>query len=60
MKSPSRGENGDLLIRVNVKDDKVYRKDGYNILSHMNLTISEAVLGTTKVISTIWGDVSVS
>jgi DnaJ-class molecular chaperone len=44
-KSLTKGENGDLLIKVRVKDDQFLRKDGNNIISNLFLTVSEAVLG---------------
>ena len=55
----SNGENGDLLVSVKVKEDEFYRKDGHNIVSDLQLSISEVVLGSTKLIKTIWGDINV-
>jgi len=43
-----------------VKNDDSFKKDGYNIVSNLNLTVSEAVLGTTKMVPTIWGEVEVN
>jgi molecular chaperone DnaJ len=48
---------GDLYVRVAVKPDKRWRRQGYDVHSQLKLTISEAVLGTKKAIETINGPV---
>ena len=48
--SPYQGENGDLVIKIKVNHNDVFKKEGYNIISSLDITISEAVLGTKKLI----------
>ena len=53
------GKNGDLFIRVKIKDDDRFKLDGYNIKSNLYLTPWEAALSTKVVIHGINEDVSV-
>jgi DnaJ-class molecular chaperone len=47
------GPPGDLLVKMNVAPDPVFRRDGQNLLIDLPLTISEAVLGTKVEVPTI-------
>lgn len=40
------GKNGDLYIKINIKDDKKFRLKGYDIYTDLFLTPWEAALGT--------------
>lgn len=40
------GKNGDLLIRINVAEDKKYKLIGSDIYTYLNISPWEAVLGT--------------
>lgn len=39
------GENGDLYIKVHVKRDLRFKKQGYDLFADLSITISDAVLG---------------
>ena len=47
------GPPGDLLVKMNVAPDPVFRRDGQNLLVVLPLTIAEAVLGTKVEVPTI-------
>lgn len=47
------GPPGDLLVKMNVAADPVFRRDGQNLLVDLPLTIAEAVLGTKVEVPTI-------
>lgn len=53
------GKNGDLFIRVKIKNDEKFTLDGYNIKTNLYLTPWEAALSTKVVINGINEDVSV-
>ena len=55
----SGGKNGDLFIRVKIKDDERFVLDGYNLKSNLYLTPWEAALSTKVVVHGINEDVSV-
>jgi molecular chaperone DnaJ len=50
-----KGEPGDLLIKVTVKPHPTLKREGSDIISEKQLTLSQAALGTTLKIETIWG-----
>ena len=52
------GEAGDLYIRFRVKPHKVFKRDGDTIILEAPLSFSDAVLGTSLAVPTIYGDVS--
>ena len=47
------GKNGDLLIKINIEDDKKFKLKGYDIYTDLLLTPWEAVLGTRTTVSSI-------
>lgn len=49
------GPAGDLLIHVTVKPHDVFVRDGNNILLDLPITFSQAALGTTIEIKTLYG-----
>lgn len=53
------GKNGDLFIRVKIKNDNEFTLDGYNLRKLLCLSPWEAVLGTKVTISGINEDISV-
>jgi len=53
------GIPGDLYIRINVEKHKTLRKEGYHLISEINIKVTESILGSTKTIETIDGDLSV-
>lgn len=53
------GKNGDLFIRVKIKDNERFILDGYNLKTNLYLTPWEAALSTKVTINGINEDVSV-
>ncbi len=51
------GPNGDINITVNVKNDKYFTRDGYNVLCEVPITYAQAVLGDEISVPTITGNV---
>ena len=47
------GKNGDLLIRINIRDDKKYALRGIDLYTDLKITPWEAVLGTKVSVDTI-------
>lgn len=40
------GKNGDLFIKINMEQDKIFKVEGCNIYTYLNLSPWEAALGT--------------
>lgn len=53
------GKNGDLLVRIKIKDDKNFKLEGYNLRKNLYLTPWEAALSTKLTIHGINEDVQV-
>lgn len=53
-----KGGVGNLYITFRVKPDPAFKRDGYNILTEKEISISQAVLGASVSIKTIDGDLS--
>ena len=53
------GKNGDLFVRVKIKDDEKFKLDGYNLITNLYLTPWEAALSTKVTINGIHEDVSI-
>ena len=51
------GPNGDLYIKIHVKEDHIFRKEGKNLVTELNIKLSEAVLGTKVILKTLDGDI---
>jgi DnaJ-class molecular chaperone len=54
------GPAGDILINVSVAEDKVFVRDGYNILVELPVSLPEAVLGGKVPVPTVDGTVKLS
>lgn len=54
-KGENGGTSGDLIIRITVKEDKVFRRDGYDVHIDKEISISQAVLGTQIEINNLEG-----
>ena len=52
-KGENGGKNGDLLIRINIKDDKKFALRGIDIYTDLKIAPWEAVLGTKVSVDTI-------
>jgi curved DNA-binding protein len=53
------GKNGDLFIRIKIKNDNKFILEGYNIKSYLNLTPWEAALSTKMTFNGINEDINV-
>lgn len=49
------GPRGDLLIKVVIKPDRHFRREDYNVISDLQVTISQAVLGFDTEVKTVSG-----
>lgn len=49
------GKNGDLFVIINIADSKKYKLSGIDIYTELEISVSEAALGTKKNIS-LFGD----
>lgn len=54
-----RGTAGDLYIRITVAPHKVWRREGLNLTSDLEIKMSEALLGSTRNIETLDGVVDI-
>ena len=52
-KGENGGKNGDLLIKINIKDDKKYALRGIDLYTDLKITNWEAALGTKVSVDTI-------
>lgn len=52
-KGENGGKNGDLLIRINIKDDKKFSLRGVDLYTDLQITPWEAILGTKVSLETI-------
>jgi len=50
-----KGDPGDLLIKVTVKPHPNFKRQGADILSEKNITLTQAILGGTIKVETING-----
>lgn len=53
------GIAGDLYIKVHVKENKFFKKEGKNIVTNFDIKLSDALLGAEKILNTIDGEISV-
>ena len=51
------GPSGDLHIRVNVRPDPIFERDGYDVWTEVPLTYTQAALGAEIVVPTVDGKV---
>lgn len=58
--SENGGRNGDLYLEFTVKDHDFYKRNEDDIYIDLPLTITEAVLGCTKEVPTIYGNVELT
>jgi DnaJ-class molecular chaperone len=50
-----RGQRGDLYITFEVKPDPRFRRDGNDLTTTLTINVAEAMLGTTRSITTAYG-----
>jgi molecular chaperone DnaJ len=53
-------EPGDLYIKVKVKTDKYFTRNGLDIFSNIEINFLDLLLGTVRNVPTIWGDVEIN
>ncbi len=64
IRMPGRGEAigggkaGDLYVKLHVRKDALFGREGTNILTTLSVRLSEALLGASKTIKTLDGDTS--
>lgn len=51
------GISGDLYIRIHVKKDSLFRKEGKNLITELNIKLTDAVLGAKYTLKTLEGDI---
>ncbi|MBU6214639.1 molecular chaperone DnaJ [Patescibacteria group bacterium] len=49
------GVAGDLYVKVHVKPHPIFRRDGYNLVMHVPVKLTDALLGTTVSIESLEG-----
>lgn len=53
------GGPGDLIVRTWIKDESVFRKEGYNLIMELSLKLTTALLGGTIELETLDGKLEV-
>lgn len=51
------GSSGDLYIKIHVKKDHLFEKEGKNLVTELNIKLSEAILGTKTMLKTLDGEI---
>ncbi len=51
------GSSGDLYIKIRVKKDHLFKKEGKNLVTELNIKLTDAVLGAKYNIKTLDGDI---
>jgi len=52
------GETGDLYIKIHVKTDPEFGRDGVNLTRKLNVKLTDALLGATYTLATLDGDIA--
>jgi len=52
----AQGQRGDLYVRIQVRPDKRFERDGHNIVSRIKIDMIQAALGTDYEVETIEGE----
>ena len=47
------GINGDLYIRISVKQDPIYKKDGQNLTMNLEIKLTDSLLGSSRKFKTV-------
>ncbi len=55
----SKGQSGDLYIKINVAPHPVFKREGHDVVMSLNIKLSEALLGTEYPIQTLDGEIKV-
>jgi len=54
---PAGGPNGDLYLEIKVKHHDVFSRDGDDLLCTLELSMTDAILGTTATVKALDGDI---
>ncbi len=54
------GVSGDLYIKIHVLKHSFYRREGQHLVAVLSIQLSEALLGSTRGVKTLDGDITVS
>jgi len=52
-----QGGKGDLIVRVWVEEHKIFRKEGYNLITELPIKLTTALLGATLEVETLDGKI---
>ena len=53
------GVAGDLYVKLHVKENKQFKKEGYNLITTLNVKLSDALLGHEYSVETLEGNIKV-
>jgi molecular chaperone DnaJ len=51
------GSSGDLYIKIHVRKDHLFEKESKNLVTELNIKLSEAILGTKIMLKTLDGEI---
>ena len=54
---PAGGPNGDLYLEIKVKHHDVFSRDGDDLLCTLEVSMTDAILGTTATVKALDGDI---
>ncbi|MEI6296454.1 MAG: molecular chaperone DnaJ [bacterium] len=54
------GNSGDLYVKIHIEKDRVFRRDGYNLVMDLEIKLTDSLLGANYNISTLDGDVNLN
>ncbi len=52
------GIQGDLHIRIHVREHAIWQKEGHNLVTDLDIKLTDALMGTQHVLKTLDGDVT--
>ena len=55
----SGGVAGDLYIKLHIISDPIFKKEGNNLITTLNVKLSDALLGNTYTLKTLDGDIEI-
>ncbi len=55
----TRGQAGDLFIKINVPPHKTFTRDGFNLHTDLHIKLTDALLGAEHTLKTLDGDVKI-
>ncbi|NTV44192.1 MAG: molecular chaperone DnaJ [Candidatus Yonathbacteria bacterium] len=56
----TRGTSGDLYVKIRVIPDKRFVREGHNVITHLPIKLSEALLGNKRTIETLDGTIEIT